>query len=60
MLQFYKITVISYINDTTAETIDGEIAKEDLDNVILNAIRSIRSIKLLIIYEYLSDSLPNS
>ena len=52
--------VISYINDTTAETIDGEIAKEDLDNVILNAIRSIRSIELLIIYEYLSDSLPNS
>ena len=37
--------VVSNINDITIGTIDEAIANEDLDNLILNAIKSIRNIK---------------
>ena len=37
--------VVSNINDITTETIDEAIAKEDLDNLILNTVKSIRNIK---------------
>ena len=53
----YKIMVVSYINETTT---DKAISNEDLDNLISNAIKWIRNIKLLIIYEYLSNSRPSS
>lgn len=52
--------VISYINDTTAETIDKANVNEDFQNLILNDIKSIRNIKLLIMDRYLSNSLPSS
>ena len=56
--------VVSNINDITTDTIDEAIANEDLDNVILNAIKSIRNIKkrpdCSVIYDYLSKLLPNS
>ena len=37
--------VVSNINGITTETIDEEIANKDLDNLILNAIKSLRNIK---------------
>ena len=56
--------VVSNINDITTETIDEAIANEDLDNLILNAIKSIRNIKkrpdCSVIYDYLIKLLPNS
>ena len=56
--------VVSNINDITTETIDEETANEDLDNLILNAIKSIRNIKkrpdCSVIYDYLIKLLPNS
>ena len=46
------------------ETIEEAITNEDLDNIILNAIKSIRNIKkrpdCSVIYDYLSKLLPNS
>ena len=46
------------------ETIDEAIANEDLDNLILNAIKSIGNIKkrpdCSVIYDYLIKLLPNS
>ena len=54
----------SNINDITTETINKAIANEDLDNLILNAIKSIRNIKkhldCSVIYNYLIRLLPNS
>ena len=46
-------------------TIDEAISNEDLDNLILNAIKSIRNIKkkgpdCFVIYDYLIKFLPNS
>ena len=56
--------VVSNINNITIETIDEKIANEDLDNLILNAIKSIRNIKkrpdCSVIYDYLIKLLPNS
>ena len=56
--------VVSNINNVTIETIDKEIANEDLDNLILNAIKSIRNIKkrpdYSVIYDNLIKLLPNS
>ena len=56
--------VVSNINDITIETTDEAIANEDLDNLILNAIKSIRNIKkrpdCSVIYGYLIKLLPNS
>ena len=56
--------VVSNINDITIETTDEAIANEDLDNLILNAIKSIRNIKkrpdCSVIYDYLIKLLPNS
>ena len=57
--------VVSNINNITIETIDKEIANEDLDNlIILNAIKSIRNIKkrpdYSVIYDNLIKLLPNS
>ena len=56
--------VVSNINDITIETIDEAIANEDLDNLILNAIKSIRNIKkrpdCSVIYDYIIKLLPNS
>ena len=56
--------VVSNINDITMETIGVAIANIDLDNLILNAIKSVRNIKKLpdcsVIYDYLCKSLPNS
>ena len=37
--------VVSNINEITTETIDEAIANEDLDNLILNTIKSIRNTK---------------
>ena len=54
--------VVSNINDITTETIDEAIANEDLDNLILNAIKSIRNFKkrpdCSVIYNYLIRLLP--
>ena len=56
--------VVSNINDIITETIYEAIANEDLDNLILNAIKSIRNIKKRLdcsaIYDYLIKLLPNS
>ena len=56
--------VVSNINDITMETIGVAIANIDLDNLILNAIKSVRNIKKYpdcsVIYDYLCKSLPNS
>ena len=56
--------VISNINNITTDTIEEAIANKDLDNLILNAIKSIRNIKkrpdCSVIYDYLSKLLPNS
>ena len=56
--------VVSNINDITMETIGVAIANEDLDNLILNAIKSVRNIKkrpdCSVIYDYLCKSLPSS
>ena len=52
--------VVSYISDTTAETTDEAISNDELDNLILNTIKSIRNVKSSIIYEYLNNSLPSS
>ena len=56
--------VVSNINDITMETIGVAIANIDLDNLILNAIKSVRNIKkhpdCSVIYDYLCKSLPNS
>ena len=56
--------VVSNINDITMETIGVAIGNEDLDNLILNAINSVRNIKkrpdCSVIYDYLCKSLPNS
>ena len=56
--------VVSNINDITTETIDEAIANEDLDNLILSAMKSIRNIKknrdCSVTYDYLSKLLPNS
>ena len=55
--------VASNINDITTETIGEVIANEDLDNLILSALKSIRNIKIQpdfsVIYDYRSKSLPN-
>ena len=55
--------VVSNINDITTETIDEAVAKEDLDNLISNAIKPTRHIKIhpdcSVIFDYLSK-LPNS
>ena len=55
---------ISNINGITTQIIDEAIANEDLDDLILNAIKSIRNIKThpacSVIYDYLSKLLPNS
>ena len=56
--------VVSNTHDITTKTIDEAIANEDLDNLILNAIKSIRNIKkrpdCSAIYDYLIKLLPNS
>ena len=56
--------VDSNINNITTETINEAIANEDLDNLILNAIKSIRNIKnrpdCSVIYDYPIKLLPNS
>ena len=56
--------VVSNINNITIETIDEKIANEHLDNLILNAIKSIRNIKkrpdCSTIYDYLIKLLSNS
>ena len=56
--------VVSNINDIITETIDETIATEDLDNLILNAIKLTRNIKkhpdCSVIYVFLSKLLPNS
>ena len=56
--------VVSNINDITTETADEAIDNDDLDNLILNATKSIRNIKKLpdcsVIYDYLIKLLPNS
>ena len=56
--------VDSNINDITTETINEAIVNEDLDNLTLNAIKSIRNIKkrpdCSVIYDYLIKLLPNS
>ena len=55
--------VVSNINEITTETIDKAIANEDLDNLILNTIKSIRNTKkhpdCSVSYDYLSKLLPN-
>ena len=52
----------SNINDITTETINKATANEDLDNLILNAIKSIRNFKkrpdCSVIYNYLIRLLP--
>ena len=57
------IIVVSNINKITTDTIYRAITKEDLSNLILNAIKSTRNIKkrtdCSIIYDYLSKLLPN-
>ena len=60
--------VVSNINDITMETIGVAIANIDLDNLILNAIKSVRNSQknskkhpdCSVIYDYLCKSLPNS
>ena len=56
--------VVSNIKDITTEAIEEVIANEDLDNLILNAIKSIKNIKkrpdCSVIYDYLIKLLPNS
>ena len=56
--------VDSNMNDITTETINEAIVNEVLDNLILNAIKSIRNIKkrpdCSVIYDYLIKLLPNS
>ena len=51
--------VVSNINDITTETIDEAIANEDLDDLILNAIKPIRNTKkrpdCSVIYDYLTN-----
>ena len=60
--------VVSNINDITMETIGVAIANIDLDNLILNAIKSVRNSQknskkhpdCSVIYDYLCKPLPNS
>ena len=56
--------VVSKIKDITTETIDEAIANEDLNILILDAIKLIRNIKkrpdCSVIYDYLIKLLPNS
>ena len=56
--------VVSNINNITTETIEEAVANEDLDDLILNAIKSIRNTKkrpdCSVIYDYLTKLLPNS
>ena len=50
--------LVSNINDITTDTIDEAIANEDLNNPIINGIKSIRNMKkrpdCSVIYDYLS------
>ena len=62
-LAYAKFAMIdSNINDITTETINKATANEDLDNLILNAIKSIRNFKkrpdCSVIYNYLIRLLP--
>ena len=54
----------SFKIDISTETIDEAIVNEDLENLVLNSIKSIRNNKnrpnCSIIYDYLSKLLPNS
>ena len=56
--------VVSNINDITTDTIDEAIANEDLDNLMLNAIKLTRNIKkrpdCSVNYDYLSKLLLNA
>ena len=56
--------VVSNINDITRDTISETIANEDLDNLIINSIKSIRNIKkrpdCCVIYDYLRKLPPIS
>ena len=56
--------VVSNVNSITTETIGEAISNEDLDNLILNAIKSIGNIKkrpdCSTIYDCLIKLLPNT
>ena len=56
--------IVANINNINTKNIDELITNKDLDNIILNTIKSRKNIRkrpdCLVIYHYLSKLLPNS